>query len=152
MIKWTGECRDALGIRPLGSPRPRHSLNHQKCMKTLENAANAHLQLEALCCFHGTCSGRRYKPRWLPASRGRQRLRWWRRTLPKRRSPLSRRAFLGACLHKWEHQNSLDATWKTSQRAAGEAQKKETVTWIKTQIHLLCLLISFLVPIDPLLQ
>lgn len=100
-----------------------------------ENTANAHLQLEVPCCFHGTCSGRRYKPRWQPASRGRRRLQWWQRTPPTRRSPLSRRVFLGACLHKWEHRNSLDATWKTPQGAAGEAQK--TMTWMKIQIRLL---------------
>lgn len=113
-------------------PKPPHlkkqevktyTCKHCKCCK--------HLQLKALCCFHGTCSGRRYKQQWQPASRGRRRRRWWRRILPKRRSPLSRPAFPGACLRKWEPQNSLDATWKTSHRAAGEAQKMETVIWIK---------------------
>lgn len=102
---------------------------HCRCCK--------HLQLKALCCSHGTCSGRRYKPRWQPASRGRRRPRWWQRTLPKRRSPLSRPVFPGACLRKWEPQNSLDATWKTSHRAAGEVQKMKTVTLIKINIFAL---------------
>lgn len=100
-----------------------HAWKHWECCK--------HLQLKGLCCSHGTCSGRRCKPQWQPASRGRRRPRWWRRTPPRRRSPRSRRAFPGACLHKWEPQNSLDATWKTSHRAAGEAQEMEAVIWIK---------------------
>lgn len=141
--KKAGECRDALGSRTPGLPRPcqkpqqpekqevkTYAWKHCKCCK--------HLQLKALCCSHGTCSGRRYKPRWQPVSRGRRRLRWWRRTLPKRRSPLSRQAFPGACLHKWEPQNSLDATWKTSHRAAGEVQKMKTVIWMKMSTFALC--------------